>query len=314
VVNGTEQCDDGNNLAGDCCSPTCRFEAAGSPCGSDDNVCTLDVCNATGVCTHPAGNAGTVCRAAAGPCDVAETCDGVSGACPADAKEPDGTSCALDACTKGATCIGGTCSGGTEVTCSSCKTCDPTNGKCVLGPRPSCAQPVKSGKAELAVKKSPKGPKDDQLLWNWVDGGATTTGDFGNPLGTDGLTFCVYDRSAAKPTLLFRADIAAGGTCGTKPCWDANRNKGFTFKNKVGDTSGGVVNLKLVAGEAGKAKIQLKGKGTKLSGRRFGLPSPPLDVPLTAQLQSQHGACWEARYSQSGLSKNNSSQFSGKAD
>src|SRR5262245_32989992 len=43
VVSGTEQCD-----GGDCCTPTCAFAASGSPCTSDNNVCTSDVCNATG--------------------------------------------------------------------------------------------------------------------------------------------------------------------------------------------------------------------------------------------------------------------------
>ena len=34
----------------------------------------------------------TECRADAGECDVAETCDG-AGACPADSFEPSGTTC-----------------------------------------------------------------------------------------------------------------------------------------------------------------------------------------------------------------------------
>ncbi len=29
-----EQCDDGNNLAGDCCTPTCQFEPAGTDCST----------------------------------------------------------------------------------------------------------------------------------------------------------------------------------------------------------------------------------------------------------------------------------------
>ena len=300
MVNGTEQCD-----GGDCCSPTCTFQAPGSPCTTDNNVCTLDVCNATGTCTHPAGNSGTVCRTAnggcdaaescngtspncppdvaatagtpcrpsAGTCDVAETCDGTSKTCPADAKRtdecrpangacdvaencdgvsnacppdlknPDGTNCGPDACTTGAVCAGGTCSGGTQVTCPSCETCDPTDGSCVVQPRPSCTLPVKSGKAAFQVKKSPKGAKSDQVVWKWAAGGATTTGEFGDPLASDGVTLCVYDRSQSTPSLLFSADVAAGGTCDTKPCWKASKGKGFSFASKTGDTTDGVVNL-----------------------------------------------------------------------
>jgi hypothetical protein len=172
---------------------------------------------------------------------------------------------------------------------------------------------VKSGKSKLSVKISSKGPKNDQVQWSWVTGGATTTSEFGNPLASDGLAFCLFDRSQAAPSLLFSADVAGGGTCGDKPCWKANKDKGFTFASKTGNTDG-VVGLKLISGLEGKAKVQLKGKGTALSGRPFGIPQPPLDVPLTAQLQTANGACWEADFSSAGVDKNDTKQFSGKAD
>ncbi|TMA96388.1 MAG: hypothetical protein E6J70_16060, partial [Deltaproteobacteria bacterium] len=52
-----EQCDlgAGNGTPGSCCTSLCEFRAVG-----------------------------LVCRAAAGPCDVAETCTGADGNCPAD--------------------------------------------------------------------------------------------------------------------------------------------------------------------------------------------------------------------------------------
>lgn len=66
--------------------------------------------------------AGTVCRAAAGPCDGAERCSGAAAECPADAPAPDGTPCG-----------GGTvCSGGACVPCSSGLPCD-TGNPCQLG-------------------------------------------------------------------------------------------------------------------------------------------------------------------------------------
>ncbi|HEY2773312.1 MAG TPA: DUF4215 domain-containing protein [Candidatus Binatia bacterium] len=58
-----EECDDGNTVAGDCCSPQCLREPAGSDCSDDGNPCTTDLCNETGECIHDAGNAGTLCRA-----------------------------------------------------------------------------------------------------------------------------------------------------------------------------------------------------------------------------------------------------------
>ena len=55
-----EQCDDGNLLPGDCCSPLCQFEPAG-----------------------------TECRPSTGPCDPAESCTGQAGSCPNDLNIPD---------------------------------------------------------------------------------------------------------------------------------------------------------------------------------------------------------------------------------
>ena len=57
VVEGAEQCDDGNTDDGDCCSASCTLESAGSACASDGNVCTDDVCDGAGACTHPANAA-----------------------------------------------------------------------------------------------------------------------------------------------------------------------------------------------------------------------------------------------------------------
>lgn len=85
VADGAEGCDPGPPPALDtCCTLTCSPVPAGTECPSDDQPCTVDACDGAGTCTHAAGNAGAVCRASGPPCDVAETCDGVSAACPAD--------------------------------------------------------------------------------------------------------------------------------------------------------------------------------------------------------------------------------------
>jgi hypothetical protein len=53
-------------------------------------------------------DAGTVCRASVGACDVAETCTGTSGSCPADHLAPTGTVCraATGVCDAAETCTG----------------------------------------------------------------------------------------------------------------------------------------------------------------------------------------------------------------
>src|SRR5262245_37750375 len=53
VVELGEQCDDGNTADGDCCSATCQYEGGGSACADDGDVCTSDVCDGAGSCTHP---------------------------------------------------------------------------------------------------------------------------------------------------------------------------------------------------------------------------------------------------------------------
>src|SRR5207244_6180816 len=59
--------------------PTDAFQPSGTACTDDGDPCTTDVCSGTSAtCTHPAGNAGTVCRAATNECDVAETCPGAT--------------------------------------------------------------------------------------------------------------------------------------------------------------------------------------------------------------------------------------------
>src|SRR5207249_1499038 len=96
--------------------PSDTVKSAGTSCTDDGIVCTTDVCNGTvgaPACTHPAGNAGTVCRAAAGECDVAETCDGTHTSCPANGFKAAAASCGSSAssdCDQPDTCDGsGTC-------------------------------------------------------------------------------------------------------------------------------------------------------------------------------------------------------------
>jgi ELWxxDGT repeat protein/cysteine-rich repeat protein len=76
VLHAGEECDDGNSRNGDCCTSTCRLEPAGSPCASDANVCTDDVCDGAGACQHVDN---------AAPCS-------------------DGDACTSDVCSEG-TCV-----------------------------------------------------------------------------------------------------------------------------------------------------------------------------------------------------------------
>ncbi len=58
-----EQCDNGPDVAGDCCSAACQFETLGSACGdpASDTCNAADTCNATGVCLDNLESDGTAC-------------------------------------------------------------------------------------------------------------------------------------------------------------------------------------------------------------------------------------------------------------
>src|SRR5439155_22762545 len=78
--------------------PADAKEPAGTACTDDGNPCSRDECDGSNDdCQHPAGNAGAVCRAAAGDCDVDETCTGTSTACPPDDFTPATTVCRASA-------------------------------------------------------------------------------------------------------------------------------------------------------------------------------------------------------------------------
>jgi hypothetical protein len=118
------------------CDPTtgvCSNPALqdGSPCSDDGNPCTIDSCQAGG-CVHAPGNAGTVCRAAAGACDNAEKCDGTSAACPADVKLPSTTTCRASAgvCDVAETCDGTTNNCPADGFVPSTTTCRASAGVC----------------------------------------------------------------------------------------------------------------------------------------------------------------------------------------
>jgi cysteine-rich repeat protein len=111
VTEGTEECDDGNTLDGDCCSSTCTFEPSGSSC--DDDLF----------------------------CNVGETCDGAGscgGGSPRDCS--DGVGCTLDSCDEAAdVCVStpepAACDDGQF--CNGIEICDPVQG-CQPGTAVDC--------------------------------------------------------------------------------------------------------------------------------------------------------------------------------
>ena len=94
-VSGPEECDDGNAVAGDCCSASCTFEPVASPC-EDGDLCTQgEVCDGSGLC-----GPGSVLDCDDGLfCNGSETCNSLVG-CQAGTGPDlgDGIACTQDAC------------------------------------------------------------------------------------------------------------------------------------------------------------------------------------------------------------------------
>ena len=96
TIDAGETCDDGNHRNGDCCSGLCTIERAGTVCRAAPGACDLaDTCDGSSPAC-PADTfvaASTACRPSVGECDVAESCTGVTAACPPDGAQVAGTAC-----------------------------------------------------------------------------------------------------------------------------------------------------------------------------------------------------------------------------
>ena len=135
VLEAGEACDDGNTIGGDCCSSICLFEASGTVCRTAAGVCDVaETCTGTSSpCPADAKSpSGTVCRSSAGVCDPAEVCNGSSAACPADALSPSGTVCRSSAgvCDPAESCTGSSATCPADALASSSTVCRAAAGVC----------------------------------------------------------------------------------------------------------------------------------------------------------------------------------------
>lgn len=142
-------------------------------------------------------------------------------------------------------------------------------------PAPSaCRAPIQAKKSSFQLKnKSPD--TGDGLTWKWTKGATTAKLDFGNPVMSDDYALCVYENGV----LAYDFAIPAGGTCAGKACW-RDIGKGYSYSDKD-LTPDGIQSLKMTEGLLpGKAKITLKGKGSRLGLGNLGALTGVLDVQL----------------------------------
>jgi len=113
VVDAGEECDDGNNRQGDCCSAFCEQLSSGTAC-EDGQFCTVDdTCDGDGRCV----GAGDPCEQPDGDSNCAESCNEESNAC--DAPDPDASACDDGVyCNGSDLCASGECSWHSGSPCS----------------------------------------------------------------------------------------------------------------------------------------------------------------------------------------------------
>lgn len=165
----------------------------------------------------------------------------------------------------------------------------PTPGGPVCGPTPiaGCRRPVASGKAFLSIRAGAS-PSANQLTWKWLPGSATALADFGSPTTSDDVELCIYDGAG----LLMSATAPAGGLCGSKPCWKTTTSA-LIYQDRD-RTPDGIASLALRTSLLpGKTRFILNAKGASLAVPALGA----LASPVTVQLRSAAGPCWEAVYS-----------------
>src|SRR5262249_7943860 len=163
--------------------------------------------------------------------------------------------------------------------------------------------PTNVCQASATAKGQLRFGSNGKLSWKWRSSAAVALSDFGSPAMTTDYVLCMYDQTGKK----LGAEAPADGMCGTKPCWSTSGSTGFRYKDKDG-TPDGLTKISLKSGEAGKAKISVKGSGTNLH-----LPMLPLTLPVRVQLrQSGSSTCWEASYSTA--TENGPSTFKAKSD
>jgi hypothetical protein len=123
------------------------------------------------------------------------------------------------------------------------------------------------------------------------------------------MAVCVYDGTS---TMLLEAALLPGGTCAAKPCWkrigSVASPTGHKYRNKLA-TPHGLTDVKLKAGDAGSAAIDIKGKGLEVRMPMLG----DLVLPVTVQfvvVDGMDAGCWDATFATP--ARNDAQQFKAK--
>ena len=285
VLTDTEACDDGNLVAGDGCDAACKKEICGDgvidfgeEC-DDANTTSGDGCDAN-------------CRVTGCPNGVkagGEGCD-------------DGNATNGDGCS--ATC--------TVEPCFRCDGFPDEPSDCHLRLPFYCAPPLAPGGATLRLRDAPV-DKSDRISFALPEAESLST--LGDPLTSSAYDVCLIDDSQFPSKLLYGTTVAAGGVCGTHPCWKVVRS-GFAYTNKA-TTPHGLRKLVMRPGTTGEPRAKVEGRGALLEAAPAGFPAPPLPTPLRFEIQNRDDffTCYRAQFTAAGVTKNDpvSGRFKAKS-
>jgi cysteine-rich repeat protein len=258
-----------------------RVSGAAADIGADELTCGNGVTDGDEACDD--GN-----LASGDGCDANCTATGcANGIVTAGEDCDDGNALAGDCCsaacayeTAGAAC-------NDSEACTFVDACD-GSGVCVgaAGLEPSCDVPDPST-AGSRLKIRAAGGASNRLSWTWGKGGGFDLPSLGSPTTSDDYAFCVFVEDAEGTNVLLSAVAPAGSS------WSAS-SSALKF-SRASLTPDGLKQIVMKAGDAGRAKIKVKGQGALLA----------LDGPLgigglatvSAELRNlETGECFGAVY------------------
>jgi 6-phosphogluconolactonase (cycloisomerase 2 family) len=178
----------------------------------------------------------------------------------------------------------------TSTTITTSTTVAPTTSTTLAGcpatPIAGCKVSIADGPFALRFHDD-RSPAKDRMDWTWRKGTAITRAELGDPTSTTSYRLCVYENATQQPTLVLAAMAPAGGTCKQGACWKVLARKGARYRDHAG-SSDGLVTVAIRPGPSMRASIVVQAKGTNLQ-----MPPLPLLEPVTVQLHSSAGVCWE---------------------
>jgi cysteine-rich repeat protein len=237
-------------------------------------------------------------------------CDQTAGCDLADCSaRADGTPCdSGSTCVVNQVCEQGACT--SEPKCPLCETCTTSGNSCQAGPRLNC-ELSNSNRVQIVDRLD---DTKDQIRWSWERSEPFDMQAF-DPAGPNDLAFCVFHGNEFG----YIAKLPSDTPCAEPPCWKG-ADAASKYRNDVGSSPFQSISLK--TSESGTSKVQVKGKGAKLNSEpppskyppsqlplQTTVPTAPLPVPLTTQFQSSTGACFDAVFGSTSLTRDQDGVF-----